>query len=189
MSNQPLVKIQATTAAEICAHFDLEEKARPLLSDGMRPREFVEALLVGKQYAAGIHFMAHALPAREAIWWACLCLQHACGNNLSAADRAASIAAVQWVLRPTEQNRAAAKAPAEAARAPSPAGALAMAASLTGGSLGAPNLPPVPPPPFAWAGYVAAAVKFAAIKVEPARITDTQRLFVELGIGVAEGRC
>jgi hypothetical protein len=36
---------------------------------------------------------------------------------------------------------------------------------------------------------VAAAVKFAAIKVEPARITDTQQLFVELGIGVAEGRC
>jgi hypothetical protein len=64
-----------------------------------------------------------------------------------------------------------------------------MATSLTGGSLGPPNLPPVPPPPFAWAAHVAVAVKFAAIKVEPARITDTQRLFIELGIGVAEGRC
>jgi hypothetical protein len=188
MSDQPLVKIQAATAAEICAHFDLEEKARPLLSDGMRPREFVEALLVAKQYDAGIHFMAHALPAREAIWWGCLCVQHACGNNLSAADKAAAKAAVQWVLRPTDENRAAAKPPAEATRAPSPPGALAMAASLTGGSLGPPNLPPVPPPPFAWAAYVAAAVKFAAIKVEPARISDTQRSFVELGIGVAEGR-
>ncbi len=189
MSNQPLVKIQPATAAEICAHFDLEEKARPLLSDGMHPREFVEALLVDKQYAAGIHFMAHALPAREAVWWGCLCVQHACGNNLAAADKAAAKAAVQWVLRPTEENRAAAKAPSEAAKAPSPAGALAKAASLTGGSLGPPNLPPVQPPPFAWAAHVAVAVKFAAIKVEPARITETQRLFVELGIGVAEGRC
>jgi hypothetical protein len=188
MSDRPLVKIQAATAAEICAHFDLEEKARPLLSDGMRPGEFVEALLAGKQYAAGIHFMARALPAREAIWWGCLCVQHACGNNLSAADKAAAKAAVQWVLWPTDENRAAAKPPAEAARAPSPAGALAMAASLTGGSLGPPNLPLVPPPSFTWAAYVAAAVKFAAIKVEPARVSGTQRSFVELGIGVAEGR-
>ena len=28
----------------------------------------------------------------------------------------------------------------------------------------------------------------AAVKAEPARIVDTQRLFIELGIGVAEGR-
>jgi hypothetical protein len=35
---------------------------------------------------------------------------------------------------------------------------------------------------------VATAVKFAGIKVEPARIADTQRLFVELGMAIAEGR-
>jgi hypothetical protein len=62
-----------------------------------------------------------------------------------------------------------------------------MATSLTGGSLGPPDLSPVRPP-FAWAGYVAVAVKFAAVKVEPARIFETQRLFVELGISLAEGR-
>ncbi|HLM98321.1 MAG TPA: hypothetical protein VK335_03510 [Bryobacteraceae bacterium] len=183
-----LVKIQETTAAEICARFELEQKALPLLRGGIGPREFVEALLADKQYATGIDFMAHALPAREAVWWGCLCLQHACGNNLSAADRVACTAAVQWVMRPTEQNRAAAKGPAEAAKAPSPAGALARATSLTGGSLGPSNLPPVAPPPFAWAAYVATAVKFAAIKAEPARIAETRRLFVELGIGLAEGR-
>lgn len=91
-------------------------------------------------------------------------------------------------MQPTEQNRAAAKAPAETAKAPSPAGALAMATSLTGGSMAPPNLPPAPPPPFAWAVYVATAIKFATIKVESAKMTETQRLFVELGIGLAEGR-
>jgi len=188
MCNQPLVKIQAVTAAEVCACFDLGEKVRPLLRDGLGPREFLEALVGNKQYAAGIDFLAHALPAREAIWWGCLCAQHACGNNLSPTDKAACLAAARWVMQPNEQNRAAAKAPGEAAKAPSPAGALAMAVSLTGGSLGPPNLPPVPPPPFAWAVYVATAVKFAAIRVEPAKIAETQRLFVELGIGLAEGR-
>jgi hypothetical protein len=183
-----LVKIQETTAAEICARFELEQKALPLLRGGIGPREFVEALLADKQYATGIDFMAHALPSREAVWWGCLCLQHTSGDNLNAPDKAAARAAVQWVMRPTEQNRAAAKAPGEAARAPSPAGALAIATSLTGGSLGPPNAPPVPPPPFSWAAYVATAVKFAAIKVEPARIAETRRLFVALGIGLAEGR-
>ena len=188
MISQPLVKIKAVTAAEVCAHFDLAEEARPLLREGMGPREFVQALAAHKQYDAAVDFLAHALPAREAVWWGCLCLQHACGNNLSAPDKAAATAAVQWVLRPTEQNRAAAKAPGEAAKPPSPAGALARAANWTGGSLGPPNAAPVPPGPFMPAMAVATAVKFAAIKVEPIRIADTQRLFVELGMAVAEGR-
>ncbi len=188
MNNQPIVKSQPASAAEICAHFDLEEKAEPLLREGIGPREFVEALLADKQYAAGIDFMAHALPAREAIWWGCLCLQHACGSDLSAKDRAAAKAALQWVLQPNEVNRAATKAPAEAAGPPSPAGALAMAAHRTGGSLGPPDAPPVPPGPFMPAMAVATAVKFAAIRVEPAKINETRRLFVELAVGLAEGR-
>ncbi len=183
-----LAEPRETTAAEICMRFDLGQRAQPLLQDGMRPRAFVESLVGNKQYSAGIDFLVHALPAREAIWWGCLCTQHACGNNLSPVDKAACLAAVQWVMQPSEQTRAAAKTAGEAAKAPSPAGALAMAVSLTGGSLGPPNAPPVPPPPFAWSGYVAAAMKFAAIKVEPSRITETQRLFVELGMRLAEGR-
>jgi hypothetical protein len=188
VSNAPLVKIQAVTAAEICAQFDLMKEARPLLRDGMGPREFVEALVNHKQYVAGIDFIAHALPAREGLWWGCLCLQHACGPDLSAADRAACTAAAQWILRPTEENRAAAKAPADAAGPASPAGALAAAAHQTGGNVAPPKAPPMAPAPFATAKGVATAVKLASIKREPVKIADTQRLFVELGIGIAEGR-
>jgi hypothetical protein len=188
MIGEPLVRIKAVTAAEVCAHFDLEEEARPLLRQGMGPREFVQALVAHKQYAAAIDFMAHALAAREAVWWGCLCLQHACGSKLAGPDKAAAAAAVEWVLRPTEQNRAAAKAPAETAGPSSPAGALARAANWTGGSLGPPHAAPLPPGPFMPATAVATAVKFAGIKVEPARIADTQRLFVELGMAIAEGR-
>jgi hypothetical protein len=67
-------------------------------------------------------------PAREAIWWGCMCLQHACGDSLSLTEKAACRAAVQWVLQPTEENRAAAKAPADKAGPTNPAGALAAAA-------------------------------------------------------------
>jgi hypothetical protein len=188
MSNGPHVKAKAATAAEICTRFDPKKEARLLLRDDMGLREFTEALVANKQCLVGIDFIAHALPAREAVWWGCLCLQHACGSNLSPPDKVACKAAVQWVLEPTEENRAAAKAPAEAAGPASPAGALAAAANQTGGNLAPPQAPPMPPGAFAPAKAVAGAVKLATTKGDPVKIADTQRLFVELGIGVTEGR-
>lgn len=188
MSRVPLAKIQAATAAEICARFDLQPDVRRLLRDGMQPAEFVEALISNKQYVAGIDFLAHALPSREGVWWGCLCMQHACGNDLSVPERAAAIATVRWVLQPSEEYRGATKSAAQAAGPATPAGSLAMAVNLTGGSLGPPSAPPVPPGPFAPAKPVAAAVKLACTKSDPARILDTQRLFLNLGVEVAEGR-
>lgn len=188
MGKGTLVKVAAATAAEVCAYFDLKPEARPLLRDGMGPKEFVDALVANKQYLTAIDFMAHALPAREAVWWGCLCLQHACGASLSPVDKAACKAAVQWVMQPTEDNRAAARAPAEEAGVVTPAGQLAMAANQAGGNAAPPNAPPMAPAPFAPAKAVSGAVKMATSKADPVKIIETQRLFVELGIGVAEGR-
>ena len=188
MQRAVLVKVRTDTAAEICRHFDLNKEARLLIRDGMGPAEFIETLLANKQYVAGIDFIAHALPPREGIWWGCLCLQHVAGNALSGVDKAACRAAVQWVLEPTEGNRSAARIPAEAAGPASAAGALAAAANQTGGSVAPPNTPPLPPGQYAPAKATAAAVKLASIKVEPVRIRDTQRLFIELGVEVAAGR-
>ena len=184
MSSKPL-KIAAVTAAEICARFDVKQEALALLRDGMTPGDFVQALLGGKQYLTGIDFMAHALPPAEAVWWGCLCLQHTCGTNLSALDKAACKAAVQWVLHPNEENRLAALAPAQTAGAASPAAGLAMAVYQTGGNVGPPN---APASPFAPAKAVAGVVKMMCAKAEPVKILENQRLFVELAIGVAESR-
>jgi hypothetical protein len=188
MNRGPLTKVKAAKAAEICRQFELKEEARPLLQDRLTPREFLDALLAERQYQAAIPFVAHALPAREAIWWGCLCLRHVTKAPLPPPEEAACRAAVQWVLEPTEENRREALAPGQAAGVGTPAGALALAASWTGGSLSPPNLPPVPPSPSMPAKGVAGAVLLAAAKAEPTRIADTQRLFVELGMELAEGR-
>jgi len=193
----PLVKVKAATAAEVCANFPLRQEARPLARPGATPREFLDALLANRTHAAAIDFLAHALPAREAIWWGCLCLQHAAGSSLGAPEAAAAKAAALWVLDPSDQNRTAARAAGQAATVKTPAGSLAMAAAWTGGSLApliqnpnpkGPPFPPVPPGPYLPAKAVAGAVMLAAAGAQPVRIRDTQRLFVELGIGVAEGR-
>lgn len=188
MPNAPLIKIKAATAAEVCAAFTLDDEAVPLLKDGMPPGDFLEALLAQKQYTPAIDFLAHALAPRDSIWWGCLCLQHALGNGFSDADRAACKAAVRWILTPTEQNRVAAGAPAEAAGPATPAGGLAKAAFQTGGSIAPPKYPPIPPPPFAPAEEVALSVKLSSTKPEPARIPETRKLYVEMGMALAEGR-
>lgn len=167
----PFVKIQAATAAEICAAAPLKDEAKKLLESGMTPPQFLAALLEKKKHIDAIDFMAHALNAREAVWWGCLCMQHACGNSLSGPERAAATAAVQWVLQPTDQNRAAAKAPGDAAGAATAAGALAMA--ITQPAAGK---------------FVAMAVKIASTKAEPIKMSAIQRSYLDLAVEVAEGR-
>jgi hypothetical protein len=187
-SSPPLAKVEAATAAEVCARFHLDKDAQQLLRPEMSPRAFLDILLEKKQFIAGIDFIAHALPARESIWWGCLCVQHTCGEKLEPWERIACKMAVEWVRQPNEANRAAAQRPAEVLGPTSPAGALAAAANQTGGSLLPPNMPPVPPGPFAPAKSVALAVKVASTKGDALRMQATQRSLVELGIGVAEGR-
>jgi hypothetical protein len=188
LNNTPLAKIKAATAAEVCANFDLKKEARAFLRDGMTPRAFLEALLANRQALAGIDFLCHALPPRDAIWWGCLCFQHACGKELSIPDKAAGKATVRWVLAPSEEFRAAARQPAEAAGSASPAGGLASAAFLTGGNVAPPKAPPMSPAPFASAKAVSGAIKLASTKADPVRIAETQKIYVELGIAIAEGR-
>jgi hypothetical protein len=157
-----------------------------LLRDGIAPREFVDALGANRQYLAGIDFIAHGLPPRERIWWGCLYLQHAGGDKLSELDKAACSAAVIWVLEPVEENRLAAKEPAEKAGLGCPAGALAAASHQTEDPLSLADAGCKPS--FAPARLVTGASKLASTKADPSRIVDTHRLFLELGIGVAECR-
>jgi hypothetical protein len=174
-----MIAMQPLSAAEFCARYNAMKEARALLREGMMPAEFLAALMAHRQYSNAIEFLARALSIRAAVWWGCLCLHHACGALLAPPDRDALLAATVWVIWPTEDYRAAAQAPAQAAGAVSAGGALAMAVSVAGVS------GPVPLTP---AKAVANAVKLATLRGDPARIADTQRLYVELGIGVAEGR-
>ncbi|MGA3201047.1 MAG: hypothetical protein ABSF12_00980 [Bryobacteraceae bacterium] len=188
MSDSTLVNVTAETASEICARLYLDKAALGLLRPAMSPREFVDALVEAKQHLAAIDFIAHALHSRAAIWWGCLCLQRTCGNKLEPWERRAFRITVQWVLQPDEANREAAKQPAEVLGPASAAGNLAAAANQTGGSVGPPQGPPIPPSPFAPARAVAIAIKVASTKCAPPEIQGTQRSLVDLGMAIAEGR-
>ena len=175
--------INAHTTAEICARYAFNQ---PSLRDEIAPREFVYRLVANRQYLAGIDFMAHGLPPRDAIWWGCLCLQHAYGNNLCESEKAACKAAIRWVLEPSEANCSAAKQLAGKTGHDSAAGLLAAASHQAGEASCQPDGDSKSS--FAPAKSVARAIKLASTRADPSRIVDSHRLFLELGIGVAEGR-
>jgi hypothetical protein len=183
MTNVAIPKIKASTASEICERFNPPKEARALLQEGMNPGEFADALIAKKQYVTGIDFLAHALPPREGIWWGCLCLQSAAGDEMEPSDKEAATAAVRWVLAPGDQHRVAARPAAEAIGLKTAAGALAAAVTQTGSAEGQPK-----PAPFAAAKTVALAVKLATIQGDPARILDRQKAFVDLALEIAAGR-
>ena len=107
--------------------------------------QFLDALIGKQHFLDAVRFLAHALPKREAVWWACVCARQVADGKEPAPVKAALAAAEKWVADPSEDNRATAM---PAARRPSwatPAGCAAMAAFWSGGSLAPPKAPVVPP--------------------------------------------
>jgi hypothetical protein len=177
VNSEPLTKVGPVTAAEICARYTAPFGVVRCLRDGMGARELVEVLVEQKEYTDAIDFLARALPPREGVWWSGLCMQHACGDSLNPHERTAGIAAIRWVVYPSEENRDAARAPGEALGTVSPAGPLALAAA--GG---------IHPIPYAAAETVAMSIKLSSLRLPAERMLEGLRVYVELGIGVAEGK-
>jgi hypothetical protein len=188
MSAKTIAKVTSARAAEICANLDLKGEAPKLLQPDLTPRQFLDVLLEKKLYKEAISFLAHALPKREAVWWACLCVRQAGGPGMAGKELAALKAAVGWVLDPTEDNRRAAEEPGKAADFSTAAGCAAMAAFWSDGSLNPPNLPAVPPDPLMTAQAVAGSVQLGAVQEGPLKVLEMQRRFLDIGIGVAEGQ-
>jgi hypothetical protein len=177
----------AKTAAEVCRHFPLGEAARKLLHDGLGPRQYLDLLVEKELFADAARFWAHALPKREAVWWACLCSRLSAGAGMPGPAAAAVQAAEYWAATASEDDRRKAQAAAEAAGLNDPAGCAAMAAFWSGGSLAPPNAPTVPPGEHLTAQAVAGAVMLAAVRTAPEKAPEKYRRFFALGCDVAAG--
>jgi hypothetical protein len=187
MSNGGLTKVTAKTAAEVCKLFPLGEEANKLLREGMAPRQFLDALVEKQQFPDAVKFLAHALPKREAVWWACLCARLAHGPNPPGPLGPALQAAEKWTSDPSDDNRRAAQAAAQAGATGSPAGCAALAAFFSGGNLAPANPPAVPPGETLTAQAAAGAVLLAVVLTEPHKAVEKYRKFLALGVDVGNG--
>ena len=135
MRSAELSTMSTTTAAEIRARYEPSPAVARIECGDLTPRQLVDVLVESGLYLDTIDFLAHALPKREAVWWACLGVRHTLGAALPPKEFAALKAAVEWVLEPDEPKRRAAQAAGEAADFGTPAGCAALAVYGSGGSL------------------------------------------------------
>jgi hypothetical protein len=173
-------------AAELCTLADVGDDAKALLVEDDLPRDFIEQLVAKGLFPDAVRVIAHALPRREAVWWAWVCARKDSGAEPPPPIQAALDATERWIVQPTDENRREALLFGEAAEFGTPAGCAALAAYMSSGSLAPPELPPVPPGEFLTAKAVSGSVTLAAVVKEPERAEEKFQEFLKLGLEVAD---
>jgi hypothetical protein len=183
---------------QLCVLAELNPEALGLLDDRVGARDFLQRLTNPPDGAApegeesppalepdAVRLLSHALPARESVWWAWASVRRVMGETPPAPVLATLAAAEAWIAKPTDANRRAAYQRAEEDGGASPAGLVALAAWLSGGSLAPSDAPEVPPPPFSAAKAVAGAVIIAAVQ-DPLKAGERFHDFLTQGLEVAD---
>jgi|SRR5579863_2202493 len=163
---------------------ELSPDAAALRREDTRPLDYIHLLVDNKLYVDAVHFLAHALPKRECVWWAWVCARRSAGEQPPPKIKAALEATERWITQPSDPNRRAAKDAADAAGLDSPAGCAGLAAFLSGGSLSPPEAPPVPPGEYLTAKAAAGAVIFASVGPPAQKAPERFESFIAQGVEV-----
>lgn len=181
-------KIIAKTANELTSHYDaIDDKSVSLLQPELSPVEYLNILIENKYFADSIVFLAHGLPKREAIWWACLCAKGVTNKESSADDHASLNMAEKWVYEPDEKKRRMCGTLAEKGEYKSAQNWAAAAVFWSGGSITSENDPAMEPAPFLYAHAVSGAI-LNAVGASGADDIDAQfQEFIDKGLNIADG--
>jgi hypothetical protein len=153
--------------------------------DLVTPSDLIDALRKGEQVVAALGILAHALPTREAVWWAWSCVRDTAGDEPPPKIQASLDATGQWIKEPSDENRRAAYDAAQEADLGTAAGCVGAAAFFTGDTLGPADQPPVPPEEYMAAKALAGSLLFAAAD-EPDEMLERLDDFVGRGLEVAD---
>ena len=168
-----LTKIQASNGAELAKKFKPKPEAQALAKTDQTPTEYVEALEANKQSDEAVNAMAHGMPERESVWWACQSSRQVDGK-LNTADQKALASAENWVKNPTPENKALAGEAAKQTDMTGPGGWAAQAASWSG------DAPATPEAPNLTAAAVAGSVLLAAGLVNRPAMPEVEKKPVEV---------
>jgi hypothetical protein len=175
-----------STTESVASVAELGDEAVALMKPQLHPADFVAKLMDAKLYPDAVRFVAHALPKREAVWWAWMSARRSSGENAPPKIKASLEATEKWIAQPTDENRRAAKEAAEIAKLVTAAGCAGLAAFFAGDSLAPPDCPAVAPGPYLTAKAVSGAVNFAAMSGEPNQAPEKFRSFVAQGLDVTK---
>jgi hypothetical protein len=183
----PLLKLRGVALAGLLPRLGFAAPAAAAVAQAQDAAAGLAALQDAGLDAEACRLLAHALPRREAVWWACMCARHSAPAALDAADRLALEAAEAWVYRGEDATRRSGFAHAQAARFASPEAWAAVAAFWCGESMAPAGQVPVPPAPHLAGGAVIGSVLLAAVRGDPARRPARLARFLAAARDIAGG--
>lgn len=176
-------------AAALVELAELGDEAAESLKPGMQPREFVLALREAGREADSIKALAHALPAREAVWWACRCLRAGAAPAPDSLEARAIDLAEQWTREPGDELGREAYAIAQEIGFDTPQAWAATATHWAGSNMNPnPDVPPLPPPPGLVGKAVNGAIGLCAVSDDPPAPGERHKEFLDIGLAVAAGK-
>jgi hypothetical protein len=174
--------------ARVLPHLQLDANGKAKLGDCKHSGEALDRLEQAGLLDEAARLVAHALPPREAVWWACACSRHTAPSGANPeAETALRAAAEEWVRRQTDEVRRAAMAEAEKTGFNSPEAWAAVAAFWSGDSMAPPEAPKVPPQPHFPGLAVAGSVALAAVRGKAVKREVRLRRFLVSARDIANG--
>jgi hypothetical protein len=164
---------------------ELDDDARAVLDETADVKRNLERLVQEGFRLEAIQVLAHALPARGAVWWGWGCAKQVAGDPVPEEVAGCLEATEAWLADPTDTRRRAAGTAGNEAKEPTPASMAAMAVFLADGSTSPPDLPVTPPPPHVAAKLAGGAVCMAAAGGDPETIEPRLERFFRQGLEVA----
>jgi hypothetical protein len=162
-----LPKLTTPSAADLAAKANLQPASQALLKPGMTSSEYIHNLEGNKQSLDAVNALAHGMPERESVHWACQSSQKV-ADKLNPEEKAATQAAEAWVKNPTDATQASAAAAASKTDFKGPGGWAAQAAAWSqtpaaaakpaAGAIAAPPAPALAPAAVAGAVLLAAGL-------------------------------
>ncbi|CAM3822682.1 hypothetical protein PAHA111176_22070 [Parendozoicomonas haliclonae] len=182
-----LIKLNANRATQVIGRYELDEDLEHLLQPDMTPGDFIRVLIEQKQYLECVRFLAHALPKREGIWWACLATRFTHTPDTEALRQQTLKVTESWVRNPTEELRKQAEKLAALGKYKTPDSWAATAAFWSVGSISNEDAPPMPAPPYLYAHAVSGAIGLAAVADSEDEINSRYQRFLSQGLDLASG--
>ena len=171
----------------ILARLDLEPESEEALAGAQDALQGIEQLVEAGKLVEAARLVAHAMPKREAVWWACMCARAVPDPALKPEDLASLAAAEAWVRRPEERARRAAAEIAEKTSFKSAEAWAAMGAFWSGGSLAPEGMADVPPGEHLTGVAIAGAIVLASVRVSVERQNERLLKFLDSARAIAAG--
>jgi hypothetical protein len=176
----------AAPIAPLLPRLELDAEGAALLDGATDAASGIERLVAAGRMPEAVRLTAHALPKREAVWWACMCARHtAPPENQPLAELCA--AAETWVRKQSDETRRAAFEMAHMLGLDTPEAWAAVGAFWAGDSMAPLGQPKVPPAAHLTGTAIAGSANLAAVRGDPLRRDARLARFLESAREIAAG--